>query len=89
MITRNNNQISFMCSGFLSDFGKIDLRFALDSYGFLIGRFETISPAQFIKRIRAYQSSSVRRNHLIKIILLAARPHDKPIKNSFYKGLSK
>lgn len=71
-IARHGDSIKMNVSGYLTEFGKIDLRLAFDSYGFLIGRFETISTIEWIKRIRKTYSRSARRNALIKAIIIGS-----------------
>lgn len=72
-VKREANSV-YICRGPVTyTFLQIDLRLAIDFYGFLISPCEQITVMQWIKRIRRNYSMSKKRNHLIKAIITASR----------------
>lgn len=76
---RYNGDIAMVCSGWVSNFGKVTLRHALDVYGFLIKPDEVVKTTELIKRVRAYQARSPRRDMLLAVLIASAWPREKKL----------
>lgn len=69
-VRRNDDHIEF-CRGPLSySFSLVDLHMAMNFYGHLLARFETITVLEWIKRIRKSYARSVKRDQLIKNLIV-------------------
>ena len=77
VITRHNDSVKYEIGPWTSFFVKTDMLVAFHFYGHLIGRFETLTVSDFIKRIRRTYEKSLKRDHLIATLIIANRTETK------------
>lgn len=72
-VQRVDNRINFMRGDWGYPLLVMDLRLAIDSYGHLIGKGETIKTGEWISHIVKSYSKSKRRDAMIKALCIASR----------------
>lgn len=82
-------ELKLVCSGWVNTIGKVTLRHALDVYGFLVRRGETVKTVDLVKRIRAYQAPSLRRNILISALIASAWPRERVIPPRLMRAMNR
>lgn len=76
-VTRDNDRILF-CRGPLYSLAVgVNVRLAMDWYGHLLARFESVTVYEWIHRIRKGYAKSQARNTIIRSLIIASRDETK------------